>query len=220
MRALSPSALQSEMGQPWSRVENGQAPREMWRYHFTSGPGQSSRTCPPPRHVASARCMQAMCHLYGPHARYNGSDLGGPNQTAQPQTVEFAVSQEVPCQQLLWLHICLVAGGQPPASQRREECAHSAAVCFHIAALPGSGRKRRTCVAAWGEPASPRCTRAPSVNTPQTRARARSRQPPAPQTWCPRAVSRCSPASSCRPRPATGSRAGAAGACGQRKVVT
>ena len=45
MRALSPSALQSEMGQPWSRVENGQAPREMWRYHFTSGPGQSSRTC-------------------------------------------------------------------------------------------------------------------------------------------------------------------------------
>lgn len=33
------------MGQPWSRVEKGQAPREMWRYHFTSGPGQSSRTC-------------------------------------------------------------------------------------------------------------------------------------------------------------------------------
>ena len=35
------------MGQPWSRVEKGQAPLLMWRYHFTSGPGASSRTWAP-----------------------------------------------------------------------------------------------------------------------------------------------------------------------------
>lgn len=29
--ALSPSLEQSEMGQPWSRLEKGQAPLEMWR---------------------------------------------------------------------------------------------------------------------------------------------------------------------------------------------
>lgn len=29
--ALSPSEEQSEIGQPWSCVENGQAPLEMWR---------------------------------------------------------------------------------------------------------------------------------------------------------------------------------------------
>lgn len=29
--ALRPSDEQSEMGQPWSRVENGQAPLLMWR---------------------------------------------------------------------------------------------------------------------------------------------------------------------------------------------
>ena len=44
-RTLSPSEEQSAMGQPWSLVENGQAPLLMWRYHFSSGPGQSSLTC-------------------------------------------------------------------------------------------------------------------------------------------------------------------------------
>ena len=44
-RALRPSEEQSEMGQPWSRVEKGQAPLLMWRYQATSGPGASSRTC-------------------------------------------------------------------------------------------------------------------------------------------------------------------------------
>jgi hypothetical protein len=29
--ALKPSLVQSEMGQPWSRVENGHAPLLMWR---------------------------------------------------------------------------------------------------------------------------------------------------------------------------------------------
>lgn len=40
-----PSELQSEIGQPWSRVEKGQAPLLMCRYQATSGPGQSSLTC-------------------------------------------------------------------------------------------------------------------------------------------------------------------------------
>ena len=43
--AFRPSDEQSEMGQPWSRVLNGHAPLEMWRYHFRRSPGQSSRTC-------------------------------------------------------------------------------------------------------------------------------------------------------------------------------
>jgi hypothetical protein len=30
--ALSPSELQSDMGQPWSPLEKAQAPLEMWRY--------------------------------------------------------------------------------------------------------------------------------------------------------------------------------------------
>jgi hypothetical protein len=30
-RALKPSEVQSEMGQPWSRVEKGHAPSLMWR---------------------------------------------------------------------------------------------------------------------------------------------------------------------------------------------
>ena len=42
---MRPSELQSEMGQPWSRVEKGQAPLLMWRYQAMSGPGQSSLTC-------------------------------------------------------------------------------------------------------------------------------------------------------------------------------
>ena len=44
MITLRPSELQSEMGQPWSLVEKGQAPLLMWRYHALRGPGQSSRT--------------------------------------------------------------------------------------------------------------------------------------------------------------------------------
>ena len=38
-----PSEVQSEMGHPWSRVLNGQAPLLMWRYQRLSGPGTSSR---------------------------------------------------------------------------------------------------------------------------------------------------------------------------------
>lgn len=41
---FSPSAVQSEMGQPWSAVEKGQAPLEMWRYQKSKLPGQSSNT--------------------------------------------------------------------------------------------------------------------------------------------------------------------------------
>ena len=46
-RTLRPSELQSEMGHPWSRVENGQAPLLMCLYQPTRGPGQSSLTCLP-----------------------------------------------------------------------------------------------------------------------------------------------------------------------------
>ena len=42
--ALRPSEEQSEMGQPWSLVEKGQAPFEMCLYHDSRSPGQSSRT--------------------------------------------------------------------------------------------------------------------------------------------------------------------------------
>lgn len=41
---FSPSAVQSEIGHPWSAVEKGQAPFEMWRYHLLRSPGQSSKT--------------------------------------------------------------------------------------------------------------------------------------------------------------------------------
>jgi len=41
---FSPSAVQSDIGHPWSAVENGQAPFEMWRYHLLRSPGQSSET--------------------------------------------------------------------------------------------------------------------------------------------------------------------------------
>lgn len=42
---LRPSALQSEMGHPWSRVEKGHAPLLMCLYHWDRFPGQSSLTC-------------------------------------------------------------------------------------------------------------------------------------------------------------------------------
>ena len=42
--AFNPSDEQSEIGQPWSCVENGHAPLEMWRY-ILSRWSVSSRTC-------------------------------------------------------------------------------------------------------------------------------------------------------------------------------
>lgn len=41
---FSPSAVQSDIGQPWSAVENGHAPLDMWRYQLSRSPGQLSIT--------------------------------------------------------------------------------------------------------------------------------------------------------------------------------
>lgn len=41
---FNPSDAQSEMGHPWSAVEKGQAPLEIWRYQKSRLPGQSSET--------------------------------------------------------------------------------------------------------------------------------------------------------------------------------
>lgn len=41
---FSPSAVQSEIGHPWSAVENGQAPFEIWRYQKLRSPEQSLKT--------------------------------------------------------------------------------------------------------------------------------------------------------------------------------
>ncbi len=63
---LRPSELQSEMGQPWSRVEKGQAPLLMCLYQATSGPGQSSLTCLPTPPSALS-CRQEDCYNFRQH---------------------------------------------------------------------------------------------------------------------------------------------------------
>lgn len=59
---LRPSALQSEMGHPWSRVEKGHAPLLMCLYHWDKFPGQSSLTCAT-THAQSLLCCALQCWL-------------------------------------------------------------------------------------------------------------------------------------------------------------
>ncbi len=62
---LSPSELQSEMGQPWSGVENGHAPLEMWRYHLCSGGSASDRTWSPKKVYMMISAQKQDLQLHG-----------------------------------------------------------------------------------------------------------------------------------------------------------
>ena len=100
--AFKPSDEQSEIGQPWSCVENGHAPLEMWRY--LSRWSVSSRTC------EASTCMGG-----ADDRRELGGEVGG----AQRLRANVPAAAIVP----LHLHPVLGARGSPARAAGRRPLA-------------------------------------------------------------------------------------------------